>query len=139
MKKRGRPEQVSDDNIRNIHERILAGESVKKVVEEFGISRQAYHLRKDELGLEIKRNNIENIIKNINKISDMHELAALLDITFNELHKELNPNKGVETNIKRMNYLKNKSPVKFQEAIINLIVNHYKITAIELIEILKNR
>jgi hypothetical protein len=139
MKKRGRPEQVSDDNIRNIHERILAGESVKKVVEEFGISRQSYHLRKDELGLEIKRNNIENIIKNINKISDMHELAALLDITFNELHKELNPNKGVETNIKRMNYLKNKSPDKFQEAIINLIVNHYKITAIELIEILKNR
>jgi len=139
MKKRGRPEQVSDDNIRNIHERILAGESVKKVVEEFGISRQAYHLRKDELGLETKRNNIENIIKNINKISNMHELAALLDITFNELHKELNPNKGVETNIKRMNYLKNKSPDKFQEAIINLIVNHYKITAIELIEILKNR
>jgi len=68
----------------------------------------------------------------------MHDLATLLNTDFNTIHKFVNGDNSIEANIKRMNYLKNHSPLKFQEAVQITILNFYKMDALKLIKILKN-
>jgi len=132
---------ISDADIKNINARILSGERVTDVTSELGISRQFYYEKAKSLDLLNKKDVlVERKKKDINEldeIKDMHDLANILDLSFEAVHKYVNPTKTAATNIKRMNYLKNHSPEKFNEAIIITILNYYKISPINLIKVLK--
>ena len=67
----------------------------------------------------------------------MHDLATLLNTDFDTIHKYVNKEKSIVSNIKRMNYLKNNSPVKFQEAVIITIINFYNYNAVSLGKLLE--
>lgn len=141
--KRGRAAIVSDDQIREMHKRIMEGETVKSVISEFGISRQAFYDRINKLGLEYKAKKRVDKLKNIKiddivEITNMYQLAALLNLSYEDVHMLVDPDKSLSTNVSRMSYLRHNSPEKFQEVIVNLIVKHFKLTPLELIRVLKN-
>jgi len=130
---------ITNDEIEALHKSILAGEKVKIATEKLGISRAFYYQKIKELGLSTKRETEEkDRTKKIKSITDMHDLATILNTDFNTIHKFVNSVNSIEANIKRMNYLKNHSPLKFQEAVIITILNFYKMDALKLIKILKN-
>ena len=130
---------ITDDEIKDIHNKILQGESVKSATKTLDISVAYYYQRIKKLGLNTKRKSLEKKRSSgVKKITDMHDLAYLLNTDFKELHKYLDTESSVEQNIKKMNYLKNHSPKKFQEAVQIIILNFYKLDAIKLIKTLKN-
>ncbi|MDL1957636.1 MAG: hypothetical protein LWW95_11430 [Candidatus Desulfofervidus auxilii] len=130
---------ITDDEIKEIHTKILQGESVKSATKTLDISVAYYYQRIKKLGLSTKRKSLEKKRNSgVKKIKDMHDLAYLLNTDFKELHKYLDTESSVEKNIKKMNYLKNHSPKKFQEAVQIIILNFYKLDAIKLIKTLKN-
>jgi len=129
---------ITDDEIIKLHNSILKGEKVQIATDKLGISRAFYYQKIKELGLSTKREiHKKNRPKNVKLISDMHDLALLLNTDFNTVHKYVNTKKSVNANIKRMSYLKINSPLKFQEAVIITILNYYKIDTIELIKLFK--
>ena len=130
---------ITNGEIEALHKSILAGEKVKIATEKLGISRAFYYQKIKELGLSTKRETEEkDRTKKIKSITDMHDLATILNTDFNTIHKFVNSENSIEANIKRMNYLKNHSPLKFQEAVKITILNFYKMDALKLIKILKN-
>jgi len=130
---------ITNDDIIKLHEDILQGEKVLIATQKLGISKAFYYQKIKELGLSTKREiEKKDRSKQIKSIADMHDLATLLNSDFETVHKYVNTKKSTVNNIKRMNYLKLHSPIKFQEAIITTIVNFYKLDAIKLIEKLKN-
>ena len=130
---------ITDEQIKAIHRNIIAGTTVQNATKELGISRAFYYQKIKELGLSTKREiHKKNRPKNVKIISDMHDLALLLNTDFNTVHKYVNTKKSVNANIKRMSYLKINSPLKFQEAVIITILNYYKINSITLIKLLQN-
>lgn len=135
---------VTDDEIKEIHKRISKGESITKLSKEYGISRQAYHQRLKKLGITALPKKREDRIalidiESLDNISDMYDLAALLGLTFDEVLTLADESKPMKTNEKRMSYLKNHSHIKFKEAIYMIILKHFKISPIELIEVLKQK
>lgn len=129
-----------EDKIKAIHKEILEGKTVSKACKEIEISPAYYYQKLKELGLDTKKKKEEKQrSKKINTIKDMHDLAHLLNTDFDTIHKYVNSKNSIEQNIKRMNYLKLHSPIKFQEAINITILNFYKINPIELIKILNNQ
>ena len=138
----GRGKSFSDTDIFNMYQRIKNGEKQIDVLKEVGISRQAYHNRIKRLGLKSSPKEVENKIEAIDnttltKITTINELASLLNLSHDQVYTLINPNKSVDTNVKRLSYLKNNSPEKFQEAIITMIVKHFKLTPIALIKALQ--
>jgi len=130
---------ITNDEIKALHKSILAGEKVKIATEKLGISRAFYYQKIKELGLSTKRERDKaKRYEDIRLITDMHDLATLLNTDFNTIHKSVNIENSIEANIKRMNYLKNHSPLKFQEAVSITILNFYKMDALMLIKTLKN-
>jgi len=130
---------ITNDDIIKIHEDILQGEKVLTATQKLGISKAFYYQKIKELGLSTKREiEKKDRSKQIKSIADMHDLATLLNSDFETVHNYVNTKKSTVSNIKRMNYLKLHSPIKFQEAIITTIVNFYKLDAIKLIEKLNN-
>jgi len=130
---------IKDSDIKEAHDRILKGNKVNDEIKKLGISRAYYYQKIKEFGLSTKREiEAKNREKNITKINDMHDLATLLNVDFETVHKYVNSEKSIKANINRMNYLKLHSPIKFQEAIKITILNFYKIDAVKLANILKN-
>jgi len=130
---------ITDSEIIEMHNRILKGEKVLAATKKLGISRAFYYQKIKELGLCTKRELEEQKrSKDIKSIKDMHDLATLLNTDFETIHKHVNSKSPVQTNIKRMNYLKIHSPIKFQEAVKITILNFYKMDALKLIKTLKN-
>jgi len=129
---------ITDEEIRATHKQIIQGKKVKDAVEELGVSRAYYYLKIKELGLSTKRENEASTRakKHVTKIKDMHDLAQVLNLSYKEVFKYVDTNKDLETNVKRMQYLKDKSPLKYIEAINTTILNYYKIYGIKLIELL---
>jgi len=124
---------ITDEQIIQANKEILKGKKVSDVTKKMGISRQFYYQKIKELGLCTRRENTKNKEnKEITKIESMHDLAGLLNTDFDTIHKYVNKEKTITSNIKRMSYLKNNSPVKFQEAVIITIINYYKYDAVSL-------
>ena len=129
---------ITNEQIIKANKEILAGKKVADVTKEMGISRQFYYQKIKELGLSTKKDFTENKEnKEITKIEDMHDLATLLNTDFNTIHEYVNKEKSIISNIKRMSYLKNNSPIKFQEAVIITIINYYKYNAVALGKLLE--
>lgn len=130
---------IKDSDIIEMHNRILEGKKVNEETKKLGISRAFYYQKIKELGLSTKRElEAKNRNKDIKKINDMHDLAMLLNVDFETVHKYVNSEKSVKANINRMNYLKIHSPIKFQEAVKITILNFYKLDAVKLVKKLKN-
>ena len=130
---------ITDDEIIEIHNRILKGEKVLPATKKLGISRAFYYQKIKELGLSTKRElEAQKSSKDIKSIKNMHDLATLLNTDFKTIHKHVNSKSSVQANIKIMNYLKIHSPIKFQEAVKITILNFYKTDALKLIKTLKN-
>ncbi len=129
---------IKDAKIIEIHNSILGGNTVINATREAGISLPSYYQKIKKLGLETKKEIIKKKRKKegAQSIKDMHDLAELLSLNFQEVHKYVNLKKSTFDNINRMKYLKNNSPVKFKEAILITILNYYKINDIKLFEIL---
>jgi len=101
-------QKVNEDDIRAIWQRVKDGESVKKLLLEYDISRELYYKKCDYLGLKTLREwKLSREIDEVTKIEDFHDLAAVLGIEYKELHKYVNLDKSIETNKKQMSYLKN--------------------------------
>jgi len=131
--------KVTDKQIKKMQERISNGESTSVVTEEFNISRQGYHQRLKKLSIpSTPKKNIDKLqvidTKKLTKISNMHDLAAMLNLSFDEVHSINKNKKGTIANIKRLNHLKNNSPDKFQNEIKIIILKHFNIDSIELIK-----
>jgi len=132
--------KITDDHIKEMWEKVSAGETVQAVTNEAKISREWYYKKCEEIGLKTQKKLQENKDKNeITEISNMHDLAILLDTDYDTVHIYSNPNKSSLANSKRMNYLKNHSPKKFQEAIMTTIINYYKLSPIDIIKMIQNK
>ena len=130
---------ITNDEIKALHKSIVEGEKVQIATEKLGISRTFYYQKIKELGLSTMRErNKKKRYEDIRLITDMHDLASILNTDFTTIHKFVNIEKSIEANIKRMNYLKNHSPLKFKEAVKITILNFYKIDSLKLIKTLKN-
>jgi hypothetical protein len=130
-------QKVNDDDIQNIWERVKKGERVTDILKEYDISRELYYKKCDYLGLKTLREwKLSREIDEVTKVEDFHDLAAILGIEYKELHKYVNLDKSIEANIKQMSYLKNNNPKKYQEAILGTIINYYKLSPINLIQLI---
>ena len=130
-------QKVNEDDIRAIWQRVKDGESVKKLLLEYDISRELYYKKCDYLGLKTLREwKLSREIDEVTKIEDFHDLAAVLGIEYKELHKYVNLNKSIDANIKQMSYLKNNNPKKYEEAILGTIINFYELSPINLIQLI---
>jgi hypothetical protein len=130
---------TNNEKIKAIHKEILEGKTVSKACKEIGISPAYYYQKLKEIGLNTKKKEQEKQrTKPIKSINDMHDLAQILNTDFNTIHKHVNTKNSIEKNIKRMNYLKLHSPIKFQEAVKITILNFYKMDALKLIKTLNN-
>ena len=142
INKMSKKNKVSDEEIKEIHNRILGGESVASVTKEYKISRNSYYERIKVLGLDTKKKiaakTLKKDLSEFESISSNEELAAALDISTEDVIKLSNPQKGLETNRKRMSYLKNKSPEGLQEAFIQVVLNKYNLSIIDLIKLVKD-
>ena len=135
---------VTDIQIKEMHKRIESGEETNSIVKEFGISRQAYNLRLKKLNIDAKpktrTKKIEAIdVNKIKNISDMYELAALLNLSWDEVHNISKNKKGTEAESKRLNYLKNNHQEKFQDEVFLIIIKYFKISPLSLIKLLKEK
>lgn len=132
---------VTDEQIKEMHKRIEKGEDTDSIVKEFGISRQAYSLRLKKLNMVAKPKTRTKKIESINidklkDISDIYELAALLNLSFDEVHNISKNPKGTESESKRLNYLKNHNPEKFKDEVCLLIIKYFKISPLSLFKLL---
>ena len=133
---------VTDVEIRQMHKKIKEGEDTLVVVKQYGITRQAYSLRLKKLNIKAspktRKERIDGVdADNLINISDMYDLAALLHLTFDGVHEVSKNGKDIEAEIKRLNHLKNKSPKKFQEEVLIIILKHFKVGPLSLIKLLE--
>ena len=132
-------QKINNSDIQSIWERIKNGERVKDVLTEYDISRELYYKKCDYLGLKTKREwKLSRDISEITKVEDFHDLAAILDIDYTELHRYVNLDKSIQANKKQMSYLKNNNPKKYQEALLTTIINYYELSPINLIQLINS-
>lgn len=130
---------VSDEDIITIHTRIENGEKTHKVTEEYGISRQAYHLRLKQLSMQSKPKKRDDIIacvdtSKIERISNLYDLAALLQLSFDEVLYLVNTEKSKKANLKRMEYLAKQSPEKFKDELSLMVLRYFQLDPYALIK-----
>jgi len=133
----GNKKKLTNEEIKTMHNRINKGEKVKNICQEFGISTQAFYLRKKELNLLNKRDiKLPKDTKNM-KINDMYTLAELINTDFDTIHKYVNLKKDLIANKKKMNYLKNNNIESFDDFNKLTVLNYYNISTAELIRIMQ--
>jgi len=127
---------ITDAQIKEIHKRVLRGKKVVDEVKKLGISRAFYYQKVKELKLQTKAEYLKNKPRKAgDKVRDMYDLAKDLDIDFKEVHTYVNLNTTVENNIKRMNYLKNHDPKKFDIAVLKTKKNYVKETGNKILNV----
>ena len=132
--------EITDDYIKEMWEKVSEGETVQAVTDEAKISREWYYKKCEELGLKTQTKLREDKDKNeITEISNMHDLAKILGTDYDTVHIYSNLDKSSKSNSKRMNYLKNHSPKKFQEAVMTTVINYYKLSPIDIIKLIKDK
>ncbi len=132
--------KITDDYIKEMWKKVSAGETIQAVTNEAKISREWYYKKCEELGLKTQTKLRDDKNKNeITEISDMHDLAKFLGTDYETVHIYCNLEKTPLSNSKRMNYLKNHSPKKFQEAVITTVINYYKLSPMDIIKLVKDK
>jgi len=130
--------KITNNQIIEIWEKVNNGSTVKEETNKYGISREWYYQKIKELNMKNKKEQQDSInTDELLEITNIDELSKLLDTDNNTIYKYSNLDKPLEANRKRMSYLKNKSPEKFQEAILITIINFYNVSPIQLIKLLK--